>query len=100
MDSLYSFKSEQRTPGRTEKETGINNGNWYFTPYDKTHDFSLVSNYRINSDGISILISYSNWSANNLSKCNINFRGFQYQTMKQEIVEASFLSSFRYFCYL
>ncbi|OUU49124.1 MAG: collagen-binding protein [Flavobacteriaceae bacterium TMED68] len=42
-------KSEQRTPGRTEKETGINNGNWYFTPYDKTHDFSLVSNYRINS---------------------------------------------------
>ena len=47
MDSLYSFKSEQRTPGRTEEETGINNGNWYFTPYDKTHDFSLVSNYRI-----------------------------------------------------
>ena len=45
-------KSEQRTPGRTEEETGINNGNWYFTPYDKTHDFSLVSNYRINSDGI------------------------------------------------
>ena len=42
-------KSEQRTPGRTEEETGINNGNWYFTPYDKTHDFSLVSNYRINS---------------------------------------------------
>ena len=42
-------KSEQRTPGRTEKEIGINNGNWYFTPYDKTHDFSLVSNYRINS---------------------------------------------------
>ena len=42
-------KSEQRTPGRTEQETGINNGNWYFTPYDKTHDFSLVSNYRINA---------------------------------------------------
>ena len=42
-------KSEQRTPGRTEEEIGINNGNWYFTPYDKTHDFSLVSNYRINS---------------------------------------------------
>ena len=42
-------KSEQRTPGRTEEETGINNGNWYFTPYDKTHDFSLVSNYRINT---------------------------------------------------
>ena len=42
-------KSEQRTPGRTEEETGINNGNWYFTPYDKTHDFSLVSNYRVGS---------------------------------------------------
>ena len=42
-------KSEQRTPGRTEEEIGINNGNWYFTPYDKTHDFSLVSNYRINA---------------------------------------------------
>ncbi|KRO79849.1 MAG: collagen-binding protein, partial [Polaribacter sp. BACL8 MAG-120531-bin13] len=29
-------RSEQRTPGRNSLETGINNGNWYFTPFDKT----------------------------------------------------------------
>jgi hypothetical protein len=40
-------RSEQRTPGRTPLETGINNGNWYFTPYDKTHDISLTANYEL-----------------------------------------------------
>jgi len=41
-------KSEQRTPGRTSIETGINNGNWYFTPFDKTHDISLTASYELN----------------------------------------------------
>ncbi|MDP5081221.1 MAG: TonB-dependent receptor [Winogradskyella sp.] len=41
-------KSEQRTPGRTEFETGINNGEWYNTPFDKTHDISLTGNYELN----------------------------------------------------
>lgn len=41
-------KSEQRTPGRTEVETGINNGNWYLTPYDKTHDISVTTSYKLN----------------------------------------------------
>jgi hypothetical protein len=41
-------RSEQRTPGRTPIETGINNGNWYFTPYDKTHDLSITTNYVLN----------------------------------------------------
>ena len=41
-------RSEQRTPGRTSSEVGINNGNWYFTPYDKTHDISITANYRLN----------------------------------------------------
>ena len=40
-------KSEQRTPGRNNNEPGINNGNWYLTPYDKTHDFSITANYTI-----------------------------------------------------
>ena len=46
-------KSEQRTPGRapvidngrSNVETGINFGNWYNTPYDKTHDISLFLSY-------------------------------------------------------
>lgn len=38
-------RSEQRTPGRTTNDTGINNGNWYFTPYDKPHDFSATGTY-------------------------------------------------------
>ena len=41
-------RSEQRTPGRTPQETGINNGEWYNTPFDKTHDLSITSSYEIN----------------------------------------------------
>ena len=41
-------KSEQRTPGRSPIETGINNGNWYKTPYDKTHDISVTASYKVN----------------------------------------------------
>lgn len=39
-------KSEQRTPGRNSNEPGINNGQWYNTPYDKTHDVSVTANYK------------------------------------------------------
>lgn len=41
-------KSEQQTPGRKPLETGINNGNWYKTPYDKTHDISITASYKLN----------------------------------------------------
>lgn len=41
-------KSEQRTPGRTPIETGINNGDWYATPWDKTHDITLTGSYEFN----------------------------------------------------
>lgn len=41
-------RSEQRTPGRTPLEKGINNGDWYFTPYDKTHDISITTTYALN----------------------------------------------------
>lgn len=40
-------KSEQKTKGRTATETGINNGQWYNTPYDKTHDISVTANYQL-----------------------------------------------------
>ncbi len=42
-------KSEQKTPGRNRNETGINFSNWYDTPYDKTHDLSINSEYKINN---------------------------------------------------
>ena len=42
-------KSEQQTPGRTVIETGINNGNWYNTPHDKTHDISFTGSYDWNN---------------------------------------------------
>lgn len=38
-------KSEQQTPGRTPQESGINNGQWYNTPWDKTHDISITTSY-------------------------------------------------------
>lgn len=41
-------KSEQLTAGRTAEEPGINNGEWYSTPYDKTHDFSVNASYKLN----------------------------------------------------
>ncbi|MEA1786950.1 TonB-dependent receptor [Arenibacter sp. GZD96] len=41
-------KSEQRTPGRSSQETGINLSQWYNTPYDKTHDISVFANWDIN----------------------------------------------------
>lgn len=41
-------KSEQKTEGRTALETGINNGDWYNTGYDKTHDLSITTSYNLN----------------------------------------------------
>ncbi|MGW9686576.1 TonB-dependent receptor [Flagellimonas sp. 2504JD1-5] len=49
-------RSEQRTPGRTPTfdngrsnlETGINFGEWYSTPYDKTHDIALYGSFDLN----------------------------------------------------
>ncbi|MGC1204592.1 MAG: TonB-dependent receptor [Flavobacteriaceae bacterium] len=42
-------KSEQQTKGRTPQEIGINNGNWYRTPFDKTHDISITASYDLNT---------------------------------------------------
>ncbi|WP_029489221.1 TonB-dependent receptor [Ochrovirga pacifica] len=39
-------RSEQQTQGRTSQEIGINNGKWYATGYDKTHDLSIIANYK------------------------------------------------------
>ena len=42
-------KSEQLTSGRNISEPGINNGEWYNTPYDKTHDLSVNAVYELSS---------------------------------------------------
>lgn len=39
-------RSEQKTAGRTATEIGINNGEWYATGYDKTHDLSILGSYK------------------------------------------------------
>ncbi|MNP96712.1 TonB-dependent Receptor Plug Domain protein [compost metagenome] len=41
-------KSEQQTPGRTPLETGINNGQWYNSVYDKLHNIAITSSYNLN----------------------------------------------------
>lgn len=41
-------KSEQRTPGGNAGGPGISGGNWYYTPYDRTHDISITGSYRLN----------------------------------------------------
>ena len=45
-------KSEQRTPGRNATETGINQGNWYRSGYDKLHNLSITSTYDYNKKWI------------------------------------------------
>ncbi len=42
-------RSEQRTPGVTEADPGINGGEWYASPYDRTHDVSLTGLYALSS---------------------------------------------------
>ncbi|MES2746833.1 MAG: TonB-dependent receptor [Bacteroidota bacterium] len=39
-------RSEQKTAGRTENETGINNGEWYRSSYDKLHNLSFTGAYQ------------------------------------------------------
>lgn len=41
-------KSEQRTLGGSAGGPGINNGNWYNSAHDRTHDISLTGSYRLN----------------------------------------------------
>ncbi|MCF6140779.1 TonB-dependent receptor [Flavobacterium sp. K77] len=41
-------RSEQQTPGRTTLETGINNGQWYNSVFDKLHNLAVTSSYTLN----------------------------------------------------
>lgn len=42
-------KSEQQVKGRTPEEVGINNGNWYNAPQDKTHNIAITGNYKLSN---------------------------------------------------
>jgi hypothetical protein len=42
-------KSQQKTPGRTPQEIGINHGEWYNSIYDKLHDLGITSSYNLNN---------------------------------------------------
>ena len=41
-------RSQQRAPGGAAGGTGINNGKWYNSNWDRTHDFSFTGNYKLN----------------------------------------------------
>ncbi len=41
-------QAQQRVQARTPIETGINDGNWYHTAYDKLHDFSVTAQFELN----------------------------------------------------
>ena len=41
-------KSEQQTPGRNAQETGINNGEWYSSLFDKTHNIATTASFKLN----------------------------------------------------
>jgi hypothetical protein len=42
-------KSEQRALGGKAGGPGINNGEWYNTPHDRTHDFSITGAYSLST---------------------------------------------------
>lgn len=41
-------KSQQHTPGGAAGGLGINNGKWYNSNWDRTHDFSFTGSYKLN----------------------------------------------------
>ena len=41
-------RSEQKTPGRTANEIGINYGNWYQSAFDKLHNIAVTGSYNWN----------------------------------------------------
>lgn len=41
-------KTEQQTLGGIAGGPGINNGDWYSSAYDRTHDLSVTGNYKLN----------------------------------------------------
>ncbi len=40
-------RSEQQTPGRTPTESGINNGRWYKSGFDKLHNIAITNSYNL-----------------------------------------------------
>lgn len=42
-------KAEQRTPGGSAGGPGINDGDWYNSAHDRTHDFSITGSYSLNT---------------------------------------------------
>lgn len=41
-------RSQQQTKGRNANEVGINNGDWYRSPYDKMHNLAVTATYKLN----------------------------------------------------
>lgn len=41
-------RAEQRAQGGRSGGPGINNGNWYVTPFDRTHDISFTGSFELN----------------------------------------------------
>jgi uncharacterized protein (UPF0333 family) len=41
-------RAEQQTPGRNANETGINDGKWYKSGFDKLHNLSVTTTYKKN----------------------------------------------------
>ena len=42
-------RSEQQTPGRTPNESGINNGQWYKSGFDKLHNIAITNSYTLSN---------------------------------------------------
>ena len=42
-------RSLQQTPGRNASEVGINDGEWYRSPFDKLHNLAITASYKFNT---------------------------------------------------
>ena len=48
MDCIYFSRTESLISGYGNNDPGINLGDWYPNPQDKTHDLSIVAFYKLN----------------------------------------------------
>lgn len=69
-------RSEQQIVGRTPNETGINNGKWYNTAYDKLHNLSVTGNYTKNNKwSFGFIFSLQSGQPTTVPEAKYDYRG-------------------------
>jgi hypothetical protein len=72
----YTYSRSLRLVDGAYPITRVNNGDWYPSNFDKPHDFTFVSNYRINQiTSFSAIFTYSSGRPITVPSAKFNFNG-------------------------